>query len=176
MTCTSVFATDNSESPRHFFTKQCLFWYLPCCHYGFFSETTERKQQVFFPRQTKNISEINVSDVLHSLEKQTMRDSICIDNFPGIGRWSCSRCSFEQPTISYPTCQMCHQIESQKNDALSIFNSSKQIWICSFCTWHNRADHVLCESCWQAKPSTVSIHYSSRSDRQGIDFSSKVAH
>jgi hypothetical protein len=91
-------------------------------------------------------------------------DYMDIDSYfsllPNINQWSCPTCSFDNTSTSYPTCAMCHQIDSQLIEGSFISNSCELSWKCPSCTWQNNANNVFCESCYQTKPDSVNIYLS----------------
>ncbi len=89
------------------------------------------------------------------------KDNVDIDSpsSSNIDQWSCPTCSFDNTSTSYPTCEMCHQIDSQLIEDSFTSNSSEMMWKCSSCSWNNYANYVLCESCYQTKLPSVNIYH-----------------
>ncbi len=118
----------------------------------------------FFQHVRKQYKFSGVWFVLYCFKIKNMpsNDYISIDShfslISNIDKWSCPTCSYDNISTTYPTCQMCYQVDSQRIHDSFISDSSEQIWKCPSCAWKNNTNYVFCESCYHAKPPSVNIY------------------
>lgn len=84
-------------------------------------------------------------------------NSCFLPSFSTVDHWLCSSCSFKNDRTNYPTCVICHQIDSQFLQYTIVPSSSTSMWKCPGCTWKNDERNIFCESCFQAKHLSVCI-------------------
>jgi hypothetical protein len=75
--------------------------------------------------------------------------------FPINDQWSCPICSFNNPLVAYPCCEVCEQIDPQFAQDLSVTDQSISIWKCPRCTLHNMIISKQCAACGKSKTTSV---------------------
>ncbi|CAF0828064.1 unnamed protein product [Adineta steineri] len=83
---------------------------------------------------------VNLFDIQSNLQSLSINDE-----------WSCSKCSFNNPLMAYPCCEMCEQVDSRLLQGFSITNQSVPTWECSRCTLKNLTISEQCTACGESK-------------------------
>ncbi|CAF4229438.1 unnamed protein product [Adineta steineri] len=83
---------------------------------------------------------VNLFDIQSNLQSLSINDE-----------WSCSKCSFNNPLMAYPCCEMCEQIDSRLLQGFSITNQSIPTWECPRCTLKNLTISEQCTACGESK-------------------------
>ncbi|CAF1095120.1 unnamed protein product [Adineta steineri] len=86
---------------------------------------------------------VNLFDIQSNLQSLSINDE-----------WSCSKCSFNNPLMAYPCCEMCEQVDSRLLQRFSITNQSIPTWECPQCTLKNLTISEQCTAC--GKPKSIS--------------------
>ncbi|CAF0780594.1 unnamed protein product [Adineta steineri] len=83
---------------------------------------------------------VNLFDIQSNLQSLSINDE-----------WSCSKCSFNNPLMAYPCCEMCEQVDSRLLQGFSITNQSVPTWECPRCTLKNLTISEQCTACGESK-------------------------
>ncbi|CAF0728084.1 unnamed protein product [Adineta steineri] len=89
---------------------------------------------------------VNLFDIQSNLQSLSINDE-----------WSCSKCSFNNPLMAYPCCEMCEQIDSRLLQGFSITNQSIPTWECPRCTLKNLTISEQCTACGESK--SISVYH-----------------